>query len=213
MARSNNDLPETGETNGELSSSDAWVQAAIARKYGVHGGLPYVGAEGFVVYLRAPTWFASVPAAERPLTFQSRAEFLQNRVAQVAAKADGATRESVQLAVDKAGTESLGTSNIRDKDMVDDEALRRFHAQVADRLNAAIAGNPELQAARSKAGLGATASDKEVEAYGVDKVPAERRNALLTGFREEILNAGTYLVQRKGKAAKIETASLPTVEM
>lgn len=175
---------------GQMTAQEAWVSAASDRGFGVHNGNPLIAAapeegDGFILPLDpAPEWFRHVPHDSRGLVFQAVAEYVQNRVAQPAAKKDGATRETVSKAVHDALNGGYKPTRERDKDVVGNEAARMFRSHV-ERL------------VRAKK---ADATDTEIDATVNAHVDTDAGKALLAKFREDVLAKGTYTVSRKGKA-------------
>lgn len=165
------------------ADATAWLESAAKRKYGIHNGLPYVGSEGFIVYLPAPAGFSGVPAALQPLVFQATAEFIQNRIAQPAAKAKDADRESVQKVVNDTISGGLNSKSVREKDPVDSEVERQFAALVR-----------KLVLEKK-----ADATDAQIEAFTASQAESDAGKARMEAIRASILEAGTYEVQRRGK--------------
>jgi hypothetical protein len=65
-----------------LADSKAWADAAVARKYHVHDGIPYSYGSGMIFPLPAPAGFAAFHPGVRPLVFQAVAQFVTNRIGQ-----------------------------------------------------------------------------------------------------------------------------------
>lgn len=182
MARTNNS--EIENNGADLSAAQAWEQTAVSRKYGTHNGMPYVGAEGFIVPVPAPEWFASVPTESRGTVLQGLLEYFQNRIAQPEAKKKDATRESISDAVSKAVRNGFEPARTREKDIVDAEVDRQFRDRVATLLRA---NNPAV-------------TDAEIDASVDLNMKTERGAAVIAEMRAAVLNSGRYAVQRKTAA-------------
>lgn len=189
MARSQTEgFEDTGVTG---TASELWAKAAAGRKYGINNGVPYVGAEGHVVPLPCPgDWFASVPAASQGTVFQSLAEYVGNRVAQPAAKANDATHDSVVAAAASALTNGFTPAQTREKDPVEAEVERQFLALIRAKV---LEQKPD-------------ATDEQIADFAAKRAKMPDGEAKMTEFRNAILESGTYTVQRK--ARKAATADL-----
>lgn len=203
MVRSTQETPEAGSEPTEvgsetLSAPDAWARAAATRKYGIHNGIPYVGAEGHVVPLPVPgEWFASVPTVSQGTVFQALAEYVGNRVAQPTAKAENATHESVVAAAASALTNGFEPARTREKDPVEAEVERQFAAIVREKV---LAQAPK-------------ATDAQIEVQ-VDKLgKREDGKQKLTELRASILQNGMYAVQRKARKGAVEDLGLPDISL
>lgn len=180
-------LDSEDPSQSESDSPEAWAKAAAARKYGLHNGVPYVGAEGHVVPLPAPSWFAFVPLASRGTVFQALAEYIGNRVAQPTAKADDATHESVVAAAAKALANGFDPGRSREKDPVEAEVERQFAALVRARV---LEQKPD-------------ATDEQIDAFTAKKAGESDGKAKLEELRNAILESGTYTVQRKSRKGAV----------
>lgn len=176
--------------HNEAPSADmvAWAKAAAERGYAVHNHAPLIGTapeagDGFILALApAPDGFAAVPEALHGLIFQGVAEYVQNRVAQPAAKKDGATRDSVQAVVTAALRNGYKPSKERDKDIVESAAFKEFEAHIRRLV---LAQKPDASE---------TVIADHVKVYG------ERADGktLLAKYRNTVLEKGTYTPSRKG---------------
>ena len=72
------------ETTETASDSEAWKVAAAARKYHIHDGKVWSGGAGMLFSLDPLPGFASLPLAVQPMVFQAVAQYVTNRVGQVA---------------------------------------------------------------------------------------------------------------------------------
>jgi rRNA maturation endonuclease Nob1 len=186
MVRSITENPENGSET--LNAADAWARAAANRKYGIHNGVPYVGAEGHVVPLPVPgEWFASVPAVSQGTVFQALAEYVGNRVAQPTAKAENATHEAVTAAAASALTNGFEPARTREKDPVEAEVERQFAALVRARV---LEQKPD-------------ATDAQIDAYTEKKAAEADGKSKMAELRSAILASGTYAVQRKSRKGAV----------
>lgn len=86
----------------------AWLAAAKARKYRIHDGKVWSGGSGLLFSLDPLPGFSSLPNAVQPLVFQSVAQFVTNRVGQVA---EGNVQKAVKDALDGASIPSANTND------------------------------------------------------------------------------------------------------
>lgn len=190
-------VTETTETEN-LSAADAWARAAANRKYGIHNGVPYVGAEGHVVPLPVPgEWFASVPTVSQGTVFQALAEYVGNRVAQVAAKAENATHEGVVTAAASALTNGFTPMRTFEKDPVEAEVERQFAALVRARV---LEQKPD-------------ARDDQIEALAEKKAGEPDGKAKLAELRAAILASGTYAIQRKNRKGAVADLGIGEISL
>lgn len=172
-----------------ISANEAWAEAAAKRKYGVYNGVPYVGAEGHVVPLPAPDWFDAVPEASRGTVFQALAEYIGNRVAQPAAKADNATHEAVVNAAATALTNGYEPTRAREKDPIEAEVDKRFTALVGELVRKQ---KPE-------------ATDAQIAEIADKKAAQPDGQAKKRELKDQIFANGMYaIVRRKGKAGALD---------
>ncbi len=181
MARSNQNETIENTENETLDAAGAWAKAAASRKYGIHNGTPYVGAEGHVVPLPAPDWFDMVPAASRGTVFQALAEYVGNRVAQPLAKAENKSHDDVIRAAASALTNGFEPAQMREKDPVEAEVDRQFAALVREQV---MAQKPD-------------ATPEQVADFTDRIAKTEKGIARRDTIRAAILDSGTYNVQRK----------------
>lgn len=185
MARSQNETLEPASAS--MSSDEAWARAAASRKYGIHNGTPYVGAEGHVVPLPAPEWFAAVPVASRGTVFQALAEYVGNRVAQPVAKAGNATHEDVVAVAAKALSNGFDPDRSREKDPVEAEVERQFAALVRARV---LEQKPD-------------AKNDQIAAFTEKKAGEPDGKEKMQELRNAILDSGMYTIQRKSRKGAI----------
>lgn len=194
MARTNENM-DTGE---QLSAADAWARAAASRKYGLHNGVPYVGAEGHVVPLPVPgEWFANVPTVSQGTVFQALAEYVGNRVAQPTAKADNATHDAVVAAAASALTNGFDPARSREKDPVEAEVERQFAALVRSKV---LEQKPD-------------ATDAQIEAFTEKQAGTEAGRAKLAEFREDILRKGVYQPPRRSKKGAVSDLGIGEISL
>lgn len=176
----------------------AFTTALANRGYSVHDGAVLVGSappsgEGFILPIPSSAfrWFEQVPEDHRGWVGQAMVEYLQNRVAQPAAKKDGATYESVVAALNSAVTAGFKPSRERDKDIVESEVATRFAKHVAARVRAS---HPDA----SQATIDATIA-KFVDPDGGGTAEQRKSGAeKLAELRREVLAGMRYTVTRKG---------------
>lgn len=84
----------------------AWNAALESRGFGIHNGACYgvvtTDSVGYLPQLPPLPGFDQLPAEVQPLVAQAVAEFVQNRIAQVAANKNGATLDTIAAAVQDA---------------------------------------------------------------------------------------------------------------
>jgi hypothetical protein len=191
-------MARTNESGEQLNAADAWARAAANRKYGIHNGVPYVGAEGHVVPLPVPgDWFANVPTVSQGTVFQALAEYVGNRVAQPTAKAENATHDAVVAAAASALTNGFDPARSREKDPVEAEVERQFAALVRAKV---LEQKPD-------------ATDEQIEAFTAKQATTDAGKAKLAEFRETILNSGTYSIQRKTRKGTVADLGIGEISL
>lgn len=194
MARTNENM-EPGEN---LSAGEAWARAAASRKYGLHNGVPYVGAEGHVVPLPVPgEWFASVPTVSQGTVFQALAEYVGNRVAQPTAKAENATHEAVTAAAASALTNGFEPTRSREKDPVEAEVERQFAALIRGKI---LEQKPD-------------ARDDQIALKTEQMAETPEGKAKLAEFREDILSKGVYQPPRRSKKGAVADLGIGEISL
>jgi hypothetical protein len=109
------------ETNPD---NDAWLSACSARKYRIHDGKVWVGANGILCSVPALVGFGSLAEAIRPFVAQSVLQMVQNRIVQ---NGEG----NVQATVDKAMAAGEGIPGANSNDAFE----RHYASTVADMVN------------------------------------------------------------------------------
>ena len=138
------------ETTETASDSEAWKVAAATRKYHIHDGKVWSGGAGMLFSLDPLPGFASLPLAVQPMVFQAVAQYVTNRVGQVA-------EGDVQAAISDC------LLNGKAPNANDNNAFERhYHNTVDDRVLAAdlhsirktvtAGGNVRFEGERTKAG-------------------------------------------------------------
>ena len=135
MAQTQHREPAT-ETNLD---SEAWKVAAAARKYCIYDGKVWSGGAGMLFALDPLPGFASLPASVQPLVFQSVAQFVTNRVGQVA---EGDVQAAITACL-TSGTMPGANTN--------DAFERHYINCVTDRVNAVLGALPANASAEDKA--------------------------------------------------------------
>lgn len=167
-----------------------WAETAAARKYDVSAeGLPIVGTQlgdtetGLILTVPALDGFEHIPEALRGMVQQAVLEYVQNRIAQPAAKKDKADRNSVQEAINTALRSGFNPSRSREKTLVESEAMRQFEAHVRARVAAV---KPD-------------ATEGEILSTIAAQADKDTGKAWIAEARKRVIDVGTYAVSKKGK--------------
>jgi len=167
-----------------------WEQSAARAKYDLHNGQPLIGVsgdegDGFIVPLRAPDWFHNITdEGARDNVFRAMASHAL-RVGQAKLKASKTPGHDVALeGVNSALNGGYKPGREVDNGIIGIEAARMFSERVT------------ALAKQSKP----TATQAEIDATITKYADSDKGKALLAQFRQQIVERGTYVVNRKGKA-------------
>lgn len=162
------------DTNG------VWTTALASRGFGIHNGNAYgvvtTEASGYLPVIPALPGFDQLPAEVQPLVAQAVAEFVQNRIAQVAANKSGASLDSINAAVADAMA-GRAMPGKRDKDAL-------AAAVEAEITKLALERKPD-------------ATDAQIK-----KTVADNGENYLAKHRERLLAEGRFAVPVKRKRDK-----------